>query len=249
MPIVDFGDLVRVAREKGMTVPCADVATLADLEAALVPAEGTGGAVVLCLAVGEEKGFRALTAAAEARAADGKAAVVIAATGCASAEAATIAINAGCNGLLAEGAALDACRAVADTCGVTVLEPADPVLVEGGASGALGPVRPWAPVDHVIVYNVDGADDARVAELMAEGRRVLAAIPGVRWVVTGESVTEGAKFRFSWLVRFVHPDVISSYKDHPAHVAYADNWFRPVAGDRITIDFQAIGGAFGRDGL
>ena len=74
---------------------------------------------------------------------------------------------------------------------------------------------------------------------MAEGRRVLAAIPGVREVITGKAVNEGASYHFCWNVRFCHPDVIASYRDHPEHVKFADNHFRPVAGDRISIDFQA----------
>jgi len=35
--------------------------------------------------------------------------------------------------------------------------------------------------------------------------------------------------------------VIESYRDHPEHVAYADNHFRPQAGDRISIDYQLTG--------
>ena len=92
----------------------------------------------------------------------------------------------------------------------------------------------------MIVYNVEGCDSAGVQAMMAEGRRVLGAIPGVREAVTGEAVTADAAYGYSWLVRFCHPAVIDSYRDHPAHVAFADQSFRPVAGDRLTIDYQAI---------
>jgi fructose-bisphosphate aldolase class II len=43
-------------------------------------------------------------------------------------------------------------------------------------------------------------------------------------------------------VRFCHTAVIDSYRKHPDHVAFADNLFRPVAGERISIDFQMLGG-------
>jgi len=76
--------------------------------------------------------------------------------------------------------------------------------------------------------------------MMAEGRRVLGAIPGVREVVTGHAVKEDAKYRYTWLVRFCHPAVIDSYREHPAHVAFADKLFRPVAAERISIDYQTI---------
>jgi len=107
----------------------------------------------------------------------------------------------------------------------------------GRADEVLECCTPWAPVEHTIIYNT-GADEADVQAMMAEGRQVLAQIPGVRSVFSGEAVQEGARYRYSWLVRFCHPAVIDSYRDHPAHLAFADNLFRPLAGDRISIDYQ-----------
>jgi fructose-bisphosphate aldolase class II len=94
----------------------------------------------------------------------------------------------------------------------------------------------WRPVDHLIIYNSSG--DSDVEAMIAEGRAVLAAIPGVREVFAGEAVRDGAGYRYSWNIRFCHPDVIDSYRNHPDHVDFANNRFRPVAGDRISIDFR-----------
>ena len=110
----------------------------------------------------------------------------------------------------------------------------------GRAAEVLSRCQPWMPVEHLIIYNVEGIDEARVEMIMAEGRRVLSAIPGVREVVTGRAVQEKAKYRYTWLVRFCHPAVIDSYREHPEHVAFADKLFRPVAGERISIDFQTV---------
>jgi len=110
----------------------------------------------------------------------------------------------------------------------------------GRAAELLAHCAPWLPVEHLIIYNVEGLDEAGVANMMAEGRRVLGAIPGVRELVTGTAVKEDAAYRYTWLVRFCHPAVIDSYRDHPDHVAFADNLFRPVAGKRISIDYQAV---------
>ena len=76
--------------------------------------------------------------------------------------------------------------------------------------------------------------------MMAHGRRVLARVPGVRRVFSGRSVRDGDKYRYCWLVRFAHPKVIDSYRVHPEHAAFADEWFRPFASDRISIDYQAV---------
>jgi fructose-bisphosphate aldolase class II len=106
------------------------------------------------------------------------------------------------------------------------------------ATEVLAEVAPWNEVEHLILYN-SSEDDARVEEVMAEGRRVLGAIPGVRQVYTGRALKEGGKYRYCWLVRFVHPKVVESYRDHPDHAAFADTRFRPLASaGRISIDYQ-----------
>lgn len=110
----------------------------------------------------------------------------------------------------------------------------------GRAAELLAACPPWEPVAHVITYNVEGADAEQVEAIMAEGRRVLAQIPGVRAVETGEAVDQ-ARYRYCWLVRFTHPAVIDSYREHPLHVAYADSHFRPVAGDRLSTDYRLRG--------
>jgi len=110
----------------------------------------------------------------------------------------------------------------------------------GRAAEVLAQCQPWSPVEHLIIYNVEGVDNVGAETMMAEGRRVLSAIPGVREVFIGEAVQEDAGYRYTWLIRFCHPAVIDSYREHPAHVAFADNLFRPVAGKRISIDFQLV---------
>ncbi len=112
---------------------------------------------------------------------------------------------------------------------------------EGRASEALTHCASWKPVEHVIIYNVSGIGEHATEGMMAEGRRILSGIPGVRRVVTGKAVKENAAYQYCWLVTFVHPDVIDSYREHPAHVAFADKLFRPVAAERISIDYKTSG--------
>ncbi|MEJ2388561.1 MAG: ketose-bisphosphate aldolase [Chromatiaceae bacterium] len=109
---------------------------------------------------------------------------------------------------------------------------------ENRAEELLAACEPWLPVEHLITYNL--AEGADITAMMAEGRRVLGAIPGVREVVTGEAVAEGAAYRYCWNVRFCHPAVIDSYRDHPHHLRFADTVFRPAAADRLSIDFRVL---------
>ena len=118
------------------------------------------------------------------------------------------------------------------------------VFDELGAAGqgqrVLGILEPWRPVEHLIIYNTTTDEPAAVA-LAAEGRRVLDRIPGVRATWSGRAVKEDAGYRWCWLIRFAHRAVIDSYREHPDHVAYADNHFRPIAGDRVSIDYELTG--------
>lgn len=107
----------------------------------------------------------------------------------------------------------------------------------GRAAEVLVQCQTWAPIEHVIIYNVDGATDAEVDSIMTQGRKSLSQIPGVRHVFTGWAVNQNSRFRCCWLIQFVHSKVIDSYRDHPDHVAFANQLFRPIAGDRISIDF------------
>jgi fructose-bisphosphate aldolase class II len=108
----------------------------------------------------------------------------------------------------------------------------------GRAVEVLDQCAPWLPVEHLIIYNVTGLEEDGVNEMMDKGRQVLSKIPGVREVATATSVKTDVDYRYSWLVQFCHPAVIDSYREHPDHVAFADQLFRPVAGGRISIDYQ-----------
>jgi fructose-bisphosphate aldolase class II len=114
----------------------------------------------------------------------------------------------------------------------------------GQADAALAACRRWAPVEHVILFNTtaqqgEEAQD-QASALMRDGRDILGNIPGVRRVFVGNAVRADARYSHCWLVRFVHPRVIDSYRDHPDHVAFADQRFRPAAPDRVSIDFEEI---------
>jgi len=65
----------------------------------------------------------------------------------------------------------------------------------------------------------------------------------VRRVFTGRAMPDRAKYRFCWLVQFTHPRAAESYRDHPEHLAFANSLFRPIAADRITIDFAQTAAA------
>lgn len=107
------------------------------------------------------------------------------------------------------------------------------------AADALAVCQPWNSVEHLIIYNVEETNKAAAEAMMAEGSLLLSSIPGVRSVFSGEAVKMDASYRYSWLIRFCHPAVIDSYREHPDHIDFADKQFRPIAGERISIDYQS----------
>jgi len=108
----------------------------------------------------------------------------------------------------------------------------------GRADQVLAACRPWRTVEHVVLFNPAGAGPDRVGEVMAEGRRALSRVPGVRQVFTGEAVQGEVRYRLAWLIRFAHPAVIESYRVHPHHQGFAEGMFRPLAEDRLTVDYR-----------
>ncbi len=108
----------------------------------------------------------------------------------------------------------------------------------GRADSMLASCRPWLPVEHVIFFNTERLNAAATEDMMSEGKGVLGSIPGVQRVFTGHAVAEDSSYRHCWIVRFSARPVIDSYREHAAHQHFADNRFRPYAGDRLSIDFE-----------
>ncbi len=110
----------------------------------------------------------------------------------------------------------------------------------GRAAEVLMQCQAWQPVQHIVMYNVEHGFESQIDSMMARGTEILAGIPGVRRVVSGWAISELSRFRFCWILEFVHKKVIDSYRDHPDHVAFTNRFFRPIAGDRVNIDFAEV---------
>ncbi len=119
----------------------------------------------------------------------------------------------------------------------------------GRAAELLPHCRPWQNVEHLIFFNLT-CNESEAADIIAEGERVLATIPGVRQVFAGKTLKDSDPYRYCWRVQFASAAVVDSYRDHPLHADYANSYFRPHAGDRVTEDFAPATGRLdeaGRD--
>lgn len=116
----------------------------------------------------------------------------------------------------------------------------EPVKAKGMAVDAKINCKIYAPVEHLIIYN-SSVNDEQTRQAVQTGTMVLDNIPGVRATWSGQSVNSNAKYRWCWLIRFANESVIAFYRDHPDHVAYANEQFRPIADDRVSIDYVLFG--------
>ncbi len=99
----------------------------------------------------------------------------------------------------------------------------------GRAAEVLAQCRRWTPVEQVVRHDVGGGlDDSAIEEVLAEGRRVLGAIPGVRQVCSGTVVREEGACQCSWMVSFCHSAVVDSYSEHPVFVEFTKQRLRQL---------------------
>jgi fructose-bisphosphate aldolase class II len=110
----------------------------------------------------------------------------------------------------------------------------------GRAAEVLMQCGAWCNVEHLIVFNPSSDNPDGVYEMLNKGKLELSRIPGVLKVEIGRSVNAQGRYSYCWLIRFAHENVLESYKHHPLHVTYADKYFRPLAADRVTNDYEIL---------
>lgn len=96
-------------------------------------------------------------------------------------------------------------------------------------------------IRHLILFNArEGATDEDVFAMAEKANRELSRIPGVTNVTFGYATGNYPRYRYTLEIDFASEDVIESYRNHPIHVKFADEDFRPMAPDRITTDFVVV---------
>jgi fructose-bisphosphate aldolase class II len=113
----------------------------------------------------------------------------------------------------------------------------------GRAAEVMMQCRPWCSVQQVVICSLDHPPDTQVEHMVGRGSEALATIPGIRRVISGWTVPEGLRFRLCWLVELAHERVVESWRERPDHAALAGKLLRPIAGDRIRIDFSGVAAA------
>lgn len=149
----------------------------------------------------------------------------------AAAAAALDPVNAGCT------AGIDAVRTVV---AAEVARTCEVFGAAGQSTAALAVCRPWQEMEHLVQFNWSADAAGSAADFERQGRAALLAVPGVRGVQLGQALREDARYRRVWLIRLASCEAESAYMADPAHLKYADEVFRPHAGDRLKIDYRIV---------
>ena len=108
----------------------------------------------------------------------------------------------------------------------------------GRAAEVLTQCEPWSPVEHLIIHNVKQLDEAKIKHMMAEGRRLLIDIPGVRGVFTGEAIQHGKGFQCCWIVHLANKNVIKNFREHPDFIEFSKKFISQSYIENVhSIDF------------
>ena len=108
----------------------------------------------------------------------------------------------------------------------------------GRAAEVLERCEPWLSVEHLIVHNINAHSKQSLDSLISEGKQILAQIPGVREVFTGEAMKENSQYRFYWSVRFTHQAALDSFHKHHGFSAFLKKQLAPNASDLTSFDYR-----------
>jgi fructose-bisphosphate aldolase, class II len=108
----------------------------------------------------------------------------------------------------------------------------------GRAAEVLERCTPWLTVEHLIAHNVNSNSIESIGSVMHEGKKMLAKIPGVRGVFTGESIQNESKYRFCWLVQFTHQAALDSFREHKNFESFLKKKLTPNVSDLINVDYK-----------
>ncbi|MFL5661597.1 MAG: Dabb family protein [Ktedonobacteraceae bacterium] len=94
-------------------------------------------------------------------------------------------------------------------------------------------------IRHLIVFNTsEGVTREQCLAMAERARQELSQIHGVINVSFGAAIAANARYRYNFTIDLRDEGALRIYQEHPIHVAFANNHFRPMAPDRITTDYQ-----------
>ena len=97
-------------------------------------------------------------------------------------------------------------------------------------------------IRHTVAFSLHHEPGSQEAEaFLAEGSRLLAAIPSVRDFECLRQVSPKNGFEYGFSMEFDDQDGYTAYNEHPDHVAFVEQRWVPEVSDFLEADFVAYG--------
>ena len=96
-------------------------------------------------------------------------------------------------------------------------------------------------IRHTVAFRLKHPEGSPAeAAFLADGRRILAAIPGVTKFEALRQVSPRNDFAFGFSMEFADQAAYDGYNDHPSHVAFVrDRWLKEVDAF-LEIDYRPL---------
>lgn len=97
-------------------------------------------------------------------------------------------------------------------------------------------------IRHTVAFRLKHAPGSDLETMfLADGTRLLAAIPGVEAFEALRQVSPKNAFRHGFSMEFADEAAYRSYNDHPDHVAFVRDRWIPEVEDFLEIDYTPLG--------
>lgn len=105
----------------------------------------------------------------------------------------------------------------------------------GRAAEVLAQCNPVKAVEQLMAFNLK-LEDAQAWPLLTKARQIMSAIPGVREVFIGESLSPDNPYRFNWRIRFCNETALETFQHHPDHISFVKHILQPCITRHFTLE-------------
>jgi hypothetical protein len=101
------------------------------------------------------------------------------------------------------------------------------------------PAMPSQPIRHQVIFDLKHAPGSLEARtFLADGRRILTAIPGVKNFQAARQVSPKNDYQYGFSMEFDTSAAYQGYNDHPSHVAFVKDRWQTEVTRFLEIDFE-----------
>ncbi|MEM3068529.1 MAG: Dabb family protein [Nitrososphaerales archaeon] len=95
-------------------------------------------------------------------------------------------------------------------------------------------------IKHIVLFNLKTSTIKQFDQFVKITKETLSKIPGVQNLSIGLSIKPDARYNYSIIMDFSDEKLLKEYREHPIHVKYRDEYFKPSIEEYISLDYKLI---------